>query len=70
MHLVDQALAKVLLDDACAATKTNILALGRLASPGQGVTREVACDAQRLKQSTTKPLSGSGVRLTELSGHA
>ena len=36
VHLVDQALAKILLNDVYAATKTNVLAFGRFASLRQG----------------------------------
>ena len=36
VHLVDQALAKILLNDIDAATKTNILAFGRFARLRQG----------------------------------
>ena len=36
VHLVDQALAKILLNDVYAATNTNILAFGRFASLRQG----------------------------------
>ena len=36
VHLVDQALAKILLNDVDAATKTNILTCGRFASLRQG----------------------------------